>query len=151
MSVANVIGDSMSRVHKYRAWDEETKHMIYLSDINKEDYCLALTLEGYLIDIAFDRHMDGDILNKKFELMQFTGLLDKNDKEIYEGDIVIGEPPYYMEKVKGVVKYCGIGFAFVGKTESRKEWFDTTTNHNIKKADVKVIGNRFENPEYLEE
>ncbi len=86
-----------------------------------------------------------------FELMQWTGLRDKEGTEIYEGDIVAGEPPRYISPVKGVVKYGALAFAFVGKTESGKKWFDTITNPRITVAkDIEVIGNIFENPELLE-
>ena len=68
---------------------------------------------------------------------QFTGLLDKNDKKIYEGDILpIGEDRYVCEFVEG-------GF----------EFRDMRDNRLIPKAIVhhtEVIGNIHDNPELIE-
>ena len=84
-------------------------------------------------------------------VMQYTGLLDKNGKEIYEGDIVKGGKSYYIEEVVGVVKYGGLAFAYAGKTASGKEWFNTITSPNCTKdVSIEVIGNIYETPELLE-
>ncbi len=62
----------MSREIKFRIWHYVCKKMLY-------DFTWPLT-DGNDVNMAF-----ADLLHP---LMQFTGLLDKNGKEIYEGDIV---------------------------------------------------------------
>lgn len=54
---------------KFRAWDNKKKEMIIQDFADRIDKCLTYYE-----------------LNKSVELMQFTWLLDKNGKEIYEGD-----------------------------------------------------------------
>ena len=105
----------------------------------------------------------GMILEHKddFELMQFTGLKDKNGKEIYEGDIVnISIPMSIREKnVIGVVIFnAGMpGFQFLNSKTSKKPLIDRTAHaHDMfslgrfGERAIKVIGNEFENPELLE-
>lgn len=50
------------------------------------------SLSSYIIR-DFDKGIESDIIDEA-TIGQFTGLHDKNGKEIYEGDIVIGKFPY---------------------------------------------------------
>ena len=68
--------------------------------------------------------------------MQFTGLHDKNGKEIYEGDIIAFRNEKGEITLKGEIYW-----------ESRNAKFSDFSPKN----QVEVIGNIYENPELLEE
>ncbi|PZM86351.1 hypothetical protein DLH72_01285 [Candidatus Gracilibacteria bacterium] len=72
------------------------------------------------------------------ELMQYTGLKDKNGKEIYEGDILqIGLRKYE------VIWEDGFYRLFDRKAEAKEKYCSL----NLK--DLKIIGNIYENPELI--
>ena len=67
----------MPRVIKFRCWDKEDKIMVYMQDNKPQTF----------FEDLFARENGKKDLFPQYT-MQFTGLLDKNGKEIYEGDVV---------------------------------------------------------------
>lgn len=114
---------------KFRAWVEaENNHGMHYPT------CIQLDAIGHIDKLWTNTHkLSCDI--DEMTLMQFTGLLDKNDKEIYEGDIVReGEGKYCVEFKNGMF---GIQFNYYGFLPFMKSFHFET------------IGNIYENPELL--
>ena len=111
------------KIIKFRAWDLRDKKMIY-------------TLTGLHCDFDLCNPCEWGIEN--YILMQFTGLLDKAGKEIYEEDIVLDSPPF--QAVRCVVEFVTGTFMALYHKKAR---FIT--------PEVEVIGNIYENPELLKE
>jgi uncharacterized phage protein (TIGR01671 family) len=92
---------------------------------------------------------------KNIILMQFTGLHDKNGKEIYEGDIIATKfYPAYVERISWRGKpdaicevywdLCGFGLKAQGEADSRYPGM-----HELNYEHTEVIGNIYEHPELL--
>lgn len=122
---------------KFRAWNEKygewldpAEHVIYADDGSVAEVC-DLELVEFVV--------------KNVKLEQFTGLHDKNGKEIYEGDIV-----------KCVAR--GSNDVFIMEVAYSNDWamfYIHSNNHKPRGLSVafyglKVIGNVHENPELIE-
>lgn len=81
-----------------------------------------------------------------YHVMQFTGLHDKNGKEIYEGDIVKmknwSPENYQIKFIDGA--FC---LAFIDKVTSLIKGYAADINYVEK--DAEIIGNVYENPELI--
>lgn len=131
---------------KFRIWSEEDKE--YRSDLKVSD--LFIDIDGVPSTIY---NNEGD----RFDIEQYTGLKDKNSKEIYEGDIVnvigvgiaqvidspSGEWRLYYKREPDEIKN---GFVcVVPKNKPSGLWKSSLTSY------IEVIGNIHENADLLEE
>lgn len=121
---------------KFRVWDKTEEIMVYFDGIfhNKKTYTEHSSFPQY--DSCPRYHNLSD-------LMQCTGLKDKNGKLIYEGDIV------RIFHVSGTTQ--GEIFFDVVNWNDLKHRFDTENHGIIDEDDVcEVIGNIYKNPKLLE-
>lgn len=127
------------RTIKFRAWDLKRKEF---------NDCLRMNLDGSKIEE--DDYGNLPNLKNDIILMQFTGLKDKNDTDIYEGDIInyirnVDETfndTYWQEKGGCIIEWNEEFAGFEPFCIYRDEEY-TKGKH------CEVIGNIYENPELL--
>ena len=145
---------------KFRAWDKASNKMLRTGDLwlpshvkrlRSQSFPITVTNAGILYDRgtpdddyyvvvhkgkdcigSFYCNWDETLLYTNCELMQYTGLHDKNGKEIYEGDIVNLLLPAF-----------GIDENTVVEWDDRKACYTTM----LEEWHREVIGNIYENPQ----
>jgi len=116
----------MSRIIKFRVWDKKNNRMF--------NDCFELTKKGYMEWVQLKQASDN------LEWMQFTGLSDKNGKDVFEGDLIkwaIGGG--IVQEVYWNTKECAF-YARPFSMDNTESWLDSS---------CEVIGNIHENPELL--
>lgn len=127
---------------EFRAWDLNKKCMIYeymTGDCNTDG-----------LDVFAGSCFETD---EPFPIMQFTNLLDKNGKKIFEGDIVSGDLrdfsfcPDDNQYAQAVIRFSEGGFCATwnGIYEEHETEFNVYRDF----SKFTVIGNIFQNPELL--
>ena len=124
---------------KFRAWLKEDKKMVNVETMDFTDKSIQY-LKKSEINNAYILRRESFV---DVELMQYTGLKDKNGKEIYEGDIVLVSARY-----KIVIEFKeGALIASLISEENHFYIFNPGFDSN----DFEVIGNFYENKNLLEE
>lgn len=126
---------------EFRAWHKKYKYMARVADISFNRK--RINLNGADI-VSFD-----DV-----ELMQYTGLKDKNGVKIFEGDL-LKYPENDDKDYIGIVAYgyfnctcCHAVFGFT--TINKKGWPIDMLLQDLEQTPLyEVIGNIYENPELL--
>jgi uncharacterized phage protein (TIGR01671 family) len=141
---------------KFRGWHTTQKKM-YSAEEMAEDQ-LTLLPTGQFINVSGKSTRLSTIFpSDKFIPLQFTGLHDKNGKEIYEGDILRpqeGMIRFYDNHIWVIVfskKRCGFGLVTTKNYPSFCNGLcDGTVNMSHNREIFEVIGNIHKNPELLE-
>lgn len=86
---------------------------------------------------------------------QYTGLTDKNGKEIFEGDIVttnykLGRGGYYTFEVYYNENLCQFALTINSGSYTKNKQYDWLQLTALKAKKIEVIGNIHDNPELLE-
>jgi len=111
------------RIIKFRSWDGRNKQMDYPDNIANG--------------------IDGD----KYQIMQFTGLYDKNGKEIYEGDIIKSEYVVHgkPESDIGEVRFINGCTCYFYNDGGEHLYYPAYSGLNK----YEIVGNIYENPKLI--
>ena len=134
----------MSREIKFRLWSKIGKKFI---ETDNPDLDFVINNNGYLYSIENFYGEINILPQMDIEVLQFTGLQDRNGKEIYEGDILKYNFPYdgrlkHISLVKFVETEASFGLKDIYGNEI--PLYRIAANNYFE-----VIGNIYENPELL--
>ncbi len=151
---------------KFRAWHKDYKAM-YWFDVTRGNHGRG---DGYIGMVEYGKTYESGTDHRgnvrlidpmDCELMQFTGLLDKNGKEIYEGDVLCcphypsnGSWHYLYHKVMWDERLSLFKTVSIGNREGE----EITAHGNPmlwvylkSEKEAEVIGNIYENPELIKQ
>ena len=135
-------------IPRFRAWHKTWEEMGWIA-------CIRYKKSGEIARLSFRRNIyDGNIYGglvniDEIELMQSTGLKDKNGKEIFEGDILAVKTDDGTLNVYVFWDEEHALFMFESKQYNEKEALAELLEDNS--YPFEILGNIYENPELLED
>ena len=158
MEVINNLKNETMREIKFRAWDKKRNRMI--NHIRNIDFALGNICSEYDLDIVGGQNSGNYYRGfEHIEIMQYTGLKDKNGKGIYEGDILNVKTTFennmadqrFQQQTQVEVGYKNGCFIDNNTETPLYKKIRTISSFPINIwTDYKIIGNMYENPELIE-
>ena len=134
---------------KFRVWDTLAKRYIYPDSRGQGHY--SMSLNGVFYNLQ--NGSGGD----EYIVEQYTGLKDKNGKDICEGDILSDDKVHvlcedYSMKSLYVVDYADGTYKnpFLYQSLNGSKFFKLDRAKNRDYAEMTIVGNIMENPELLQ-
>jgi uncharacterized phage protein (TIGR01671 family) len=132
---------------KFRAWDKEEEKLIYLNSKKHHHHSFTVKLNGNISYFNLQNGSGGE----EYILMQYTGLKDKNNVEIYEGDVVRlfdgDEDLTCVEFRDGAFKVEHVGVRNIMERVNGPT--GAWVNLSVDQRYCEVVGNIYKNPELL--
>lgn len=125
---------------KFRIFDNSEKNFLIKNE--KVSRGIFKDKVSEIVDFENNSVQINNPEDERYIFLQYTGMKDINDKEIYEGDIVL----YLNNGKKAQVFWSGYSIAYHLNFDDEPYDLGCFTE-----AELEVIGNIYENPELLEE
>jgi len=147
----------MNNRFKFRLWDIKRKQWTGAPWRNNKPHTCNAIISAIGMDgqLHYDDYGNGmyELDNDNYIIQQFTGVLDKNNKEIYEGDIVKTTGPqldvHAVEYTKGEITWVRESFCLCQSGIGGNE-MSYYVHCDCCPCGLEIIGNIFENLELLQ-
>lgn len=124
---------------EFKAWDKE---------LNRLCNVIQLGIKDIIVESDEEDEISGYLPRDRFILLQYTGFKDKNEKKIYEGQILkfYNDVDYIVKAGYAKVVYEDGAFC----CKHFKYGTEYLANMDMDDMDITVVGNIYDNPELLE-